>query len=120
MIGKNNGKTRCGNLSENRNKKRGAGRSDSSSTKDRTKRYAANVREVERRDNVQRPTNNEPGPIRRVDESERSTCTARGDSVRIRDEKREEVAYVGRKSVEEPGARRVELTTNLYIEERRR
>jgi hypothetical protein len=29
----------------------------------------------------------------------------------IRDEKREEVAYVGEKSIEEPVARRVELAT---------
>jgi len=37
----------------------------------------------------------------------------------IRDEKRE-VAYVGEKFIEEPVARRVELTTYLDIEERRR
>ena len=37
-----------------------------------------------------------------------------------RDEKREQAAYVGEKSVEEPVARRVELATYLYIKERRR
>ena len=55
-----------------------------SSTKDMTKRYAANVRKAEKGDNVQGPTNNEPtrpGTTPRVDKLERSACKARRDSV---------------------------------------